>query len=556
MRHLFQRLSLMTILLITACGAPVAQPVQTATSVSQVDATVVATALPPGPQDSLRWSLEGVDTLASLDPAEPVNTASNTVIGLVFSGLIRLDEHLEVQPDGAERWTVSDDGLVYTFFLRDDLRFADGTAVTANDFKYSINRALAPETASYGAPFQLGEIAGALDVVEGRATMASGVQVLDQHVLEIRLHKPQAHFLAQLAYPYTFVVPQSLVESSADWEQNAFGTGPYKVRSWTPGQSIVLEANEHYWRGQPGLSTVEFFFYPQSEQAVQDYLAGKLDVMGGQQTPIPANYLETVQHLPDFKTSAALVTRYIGFNNQRQPFDDPAVRQAFAVVTDKQTLVETVLAGAAEPAQRILPTGLLGTELPLRPLAYDPAQAQQLLSTAGYANGSPAIELAYGKEGDNQRVAEYLGSQWSEQLGVEINVQGYDINTFVELLNTTYFTPAEGLQMYLSVWGADYPDPHNFLSQQLRSQAPNNNGHFSNADFDRLVDRADRLDKPEELDQRLQLYNNAEQIAVDQVGWLPLYYPTFNTLIRADLEGLVVTPIGIVVPDWTKLRRL
>jgi ABC-type oligopeptide transport system substrate-binding subunit len=135
-----------------------------------------------------------------------------------------------------------------------------------------------------------------------------------------------------------------------------------------------------------------------------------------------------------------------------------------------------------------------------------------------------------------------------------VTLQSYELATFSKNLDTTYYTPTQGLQFYLSIWGADYPDPQNFLSQQLHSNVPNNNGHFANTEFDKLVDEADRLGDQDKIDQRLQLYNKAEQIAIDQVGWLPLYYPKFQILLNPRVEGFAVTPNGLIVPDWTKVR--
>jgi ABC-type transport system substrate-binding protein len=184
------------------------QPVPTLT-VAQLQPTI------PPPPDILRWSLDGITQLPSLDPARPEGVQSNTLLSLVFGGLIRLDEKLEIQPDCAAEWTVSADGRVYTFTLRDGLVFADGTPATAADFVYSITRALQPETVSFGAPSQLNHIVGATDVIEGRATQLAGVQALDPRTLQITLDGPLAFFLAQLAYPYTYVVPRNPKDTAA-----------------------------------------------------------------------------------------------------------------------------------------------------------------------------------------------------------------------------------------------------------------------------------------------------------------------------------------------------
>ena len=546
---------------VSATAAP-AQPAATAAPAqpaATAGSSAAATAAPMGgaaaTSDTLRWSIEGVSDLASIDPAKPQDSQSITVISQVFSGLVRLNEKLEVEPDGAASWQVSADGKTYTFTLRDGLKFADGTAVTASDFAYSINRALDPSTASFGAPFQLGHIVGAQAVVDGKAKEASGVKAVDAKTLEVTIDAPLAYFLSQLTFPYTFAVPRKLVESSATWQEQAYGTGPFRVKTWKHGQSILLEANPNYWRGTPGVANILMSFNKDSETAYQVYQTGGLDIMGSQQNPVPSAHLAEVQTKPDFQSAASLATRFIGFNNRKPPFDNVDVRRAFALATDKQTLANQVLAGAVVPADRILPTGLVGTELPIKPLTFDDAAAKAALTKAGFTNaqGLPAITLAYGQEGDNETVAQALQALWEEQLGVKVNLQSYELATFSENLNTTFYTPTQGLQMYLSIWGADYPDPQNFLSQQLRTDTANNNGHFSDAEFDKLVDQADQLGGQAQLQQRLQLYNQAEQIAIDKVGWLPLYYPKFQILLNPRIKGMAVTPNGLVIPDWTKV---
>lgn len=557
-------LILLAALILAACGSPsAAQPTPsagqeaTASSGAPSAAPAQSTVATGGaPADTLRWSLEGISDLSSIDPAKPGDAPAITAINLIFGGLIRLNDKLEVEPDGASEWKVSQDGTTYTFTIRDGLKFADGTPVTAGDFVYSINRALSPDTASFGAPFQLGHIVGAKDVVDGKAKEASGVKALDDKTLEIRLDGPLAYFLSQLSYPYTFAVPKKLVESGDKWPEQAYGTGPFKVKEWKHGQSILLTANENYWRGKPGVANVLLPFNKDSETAYQLYQTGELDIMGSQQNPVPAAHIPEVQSQPDFKTSASLATRFIGFNNKKAPFDNVDLRRAFALAVDKKTLAEQVLSAAVVPADRILPTGLLGTQLPIKPLAFDAVAAKDALAKAGFPNGQglPEITLAYGQEGDNETVVQALQSMWEQNLGVKIKLQSFELATFSKNLDTTFYTPTEGLQFYYSIWGADYPDPQNFLSQQLHTDTANNNGHFSDPQFDTLVDQADRLGDRAQLQQRLQLYNQAEQIAIDKVGWLPLFYPKFSILLRPRVEGMVITPNGIVIPDWTKVK--
>jgi ABC-type oligopeptide transport system substrate-binding subunit len=503
----------------------------------------------------LRWSVEGLSDLTSLDPAKPGDAPNNNVITLIYAGLVRLNDKLEVVPDGASDWKVSGEGKIYTFTIREGLKFGDGTPVTAADFVYSINRALAPETAAFGAAGHFGHIVGAQDVLDGKAKEVSGVKALDDRTLQITLDSPIAYFLSLLTYSDTFVVPRKLVESGGTWQEQAYGTGPFKVKEWKHGQSITLVANEHYWQGKPGVANVVMPFNKDSETAYQLYQTGELDIMGSQQNPVPSAHIAELQGQPDFKSAAALATRYIGFNNLKAPFDNVDVRRAFALAVDKQTLANQVLAGAVVPADRILPTGLLGTQLPIKPLNFDAAAAKAALATAGYADPKsfPEVTLAYGQEGDNETVVQALQSMWQQNLGINVKLQSYELATFSKNLDTTYYTPTEGLQFYYSIWGADYPDPQNFLSLLLRTDMPYNNGHFSDQQFDKLTAAADQLGDRAEIERRLQLYNQAEQIAIDKVAWLPVFYPKFSILLHTRVQGMAITPQGLIVDDWSKV---
>jgi ABC-type oligopeptide transport system substrate-binding subunit len=190
---------------------------------------------------NLIWSVEGVNEMPGLDPANPQNAQSVLALNLIFGGLVRLDAQLNVIPDGAESWQVSEDGKTYTFTIREELKFADGAPATAQDFADSINRALQPETASYGASFQLQHVVGATDVAEGKAKTATGVKVVDERTLEITTDDTVPYFLAQLTYPVTFAVPLKFVEEKgAAWMDQAYGTGPFRVKEIDFGAESLL----------------------------------------------------------------------------------------------------------------------------------------------------------------------------------------------------------------------------------------------------------------------------------------------------------------------------
>ena len=282
--------------------------------------------------------------------------------------------------------------------------------------------------------------------------------------------------------------------TATSWTEKAFGTGPFQVKEWQHNQKLILEPNPNYWAGEPGVAEVELPFFQDSETAYQLYRTGGLDIMGSQQNPVPSARVPEVKDSARIsKTVASFAVRYVGFNNKLAPFDNANVRRAFALAVDKATLADAVLNGAVAPTDRILPPGFPGSQLPIKGLAFDPAAAKQELADAGYNadNPFPQVTFTYGVEGDNERVATFLQQQWKENLGVDVVLQPLELATFSKNLDTTYLTPDQGLQFYLSIWGADYPDPQNFVSQQLRSDSPNNNGHLENADFDKLAKEAD-----------------------------------------------------------------
>lgn len=508
--------------------------------------------MPVAAQDgqNLRWSIEGVNDLASLDPAKASDSQGFTVIGLLYGGLVRLDGDLRVVPDLAENWTVSDDGLKYTFTLREGAKFADGSPITAADAAWSLAHALDPATGGWTGPYYLYNIAGSQDIVDGKATELSGAVVVDDRTLELNITQPSAYFLSQLTFGSAKVVSKAAAEADpTGWENNPVSSGPFQVKEWNRGQNIVLVPNTNYWQA-PKVASLTMPFIQDSETAFQLYRTDELDIMGSQQNGVPSVHIPEVQSLPDFRQAASFVVRYVGFNNTIPPFNNVDVRRAFALAVDKATLANDVLAGTVVPTDRILPLGIPSSELPIKGLSFDAQAARDALAQAGVTPESIGpVKLTYGQEGDNERVVTVLQAMWKENLGVDVTLEPLELTTFSARLNETFTTPETGIQMYYSVWGADYPDPQNFISQQLRSGVGNNNGHYSNAEFDNLVDQADVM--TDDVEARLALYNQAEQIAVNEVGWLPLFNPGLNVLVRPEVQGVVFTGQGLVIPDYS-----
>jgi ABC-type transport system substrate-binding protein len=544
----------------TPAPQPTAAPAQPTTAPAQPTTAPQPTVAPQptaaeAQGGTLRWAVEGVNELPSIDPPNAGAAQSVAVDNLVFAGLVRLDSDLKIQPDGAESWDEKDGGKTFVFHIRKDLKFANGDPVTAQDFAYSLNRAFGKDFANGNAGYYLSNIVGSTDVTEGKAQTITGVKVIDPQTLEVDLQQPATYFLYQLTFPASFVVPKKAIDADTqNWTDKAYGTGPFMVQEWKHNESITLVPNPNYWLGKPKLDQIVMPFYQDAETALKVYQTGDLEIMGT--FDFPSGQIASVQSTPDFNQVNQFFVAYIGFNNARAPFDKVKVKQAFAQAVDKKTLIDKVLEGAFVQADTIIPPGMPGYNASAKVQTFDPANAKKLLADAGFPDGKgfPKLKFSINNENPNySKIAAALQQMWKQNLNVDVQVNTEELAKFNDDLTATQKDPkaASAFDFYISVWGADYPDPQNFVSQQLRTGVGNNNGNYSNKDFDTLVDQAD---VEPNLEKRYPLYQQAEQIALDEVGWLPLYYGKANILLSKKVNGLVITPQGIFAkPDWTQV---
>jgi ABC-type transport system substrate-binding protein len=515
---------------------------------------LVVAAAPAAAQDvgTINWSVEGISDVVSLDPARASDAQGFSVIELLHAGLVRLNENMEVVPDLAESWTLSDDGLTYTFTLKDGIAFSDGTPITSADVVWSLNHALAPDLGAWTGPYLLANIAGAQAYNSGADDSLAGVEAIDERTVAITMAQPSAYFLSQLTFGPAKVVSQAYAEANPDtFDQAAVTSGAFSVANWNRGQGLELVPNPYYLQVSP--VNIDIVFNQDSETAFQLFRTGGVDITGSTQNPIPSARVPEVQDTPDFNSVPAFNQRYVAFNNLLPPFDDVRVRQAFAHATDRDTLANVVLGGTVNPTDRLLPAGFPASELPIEGLGFDPEAGRALLEEAGVNPAELEVTLTYGVEGDNERIVSVLQSMWQENLGVTVNLEPLELSTFSSRLNDTFNDPATGLQAYYSVWNAVYPDPQTFLSAVLRTGVGNNNAHFSNPEFDALTLEADVI--VDDFAARAELYNQAEQIAVTEVGWLPLFNGKVNVLVRDCVDGVVVTGLfsAFVIPDYSQL---
>ncbi len=490
----------------------------------------------------------------TLDPHLSGDATSAEYVVEIFSGLVTFDRDLNIVPDLAERWEVSDDGTVYTFFLRQNARFHNGKPVRAQDFKWSFERACDFRTRSTTADTYLGDIIGCRDKLRGKADEVAGVQVVDDYTLEITIDRPRAYFLSKLTYPTGYVLDRENVERGGrTWTDNPNGTGPFKLVEFRFGERIVLERNENYYREpKPKLERINFLLSGGSAMVM--YEQGELDM-----TPVGLNDIERVTdptnplseelHIVD-----TISVFYIGLNVNQPPFDDVKVRQAFNYALDRERIINVVYKKTVPVAWGIVPPSMPNYDNPdLKPLEYDPEKARQLIAESKYGDVSEFPDITFytiGAGGATGRIIEAIVASYKENLGVQIEIQQTDWATFLSDLND----PNSTNQMWggQAGWIADYPDPHDFLDILFRCGSLQNHTGYCNPDVDKLLDEAAGEEDPA---RRKALYRQVEQIVIDEAPWVPLFYQVEYWLVKPYVKDAYLPPMVIPRYQYYYLER-
>jgi len=517
-------------LLLTGCPWPT--PTPTTTSPTPTPTTTSPT---PADTGSGVLRLYGIDPI-TLDPAVSGEMTSHEYILQIYSGLLRLDGELNTVPDIAASWDVSPDHRTYTFHLRPDVRFHDGKAVTAADFKYSWERACDPATGSGSAATYLGDIVGVADVLAGETADISGVKVRGDYTLEVTIDAPRSYFLARLTYPTAFVVDAGNVAEGSEWWRQPNGTGPFKLAEWEEKDRLRLVRHDDYYGQKASLAEVDFQLW--SGVPMRMYENGEIDVTGVSVTYIdrvtdPAGpFHDQLQSVPELSLS------YIGFNTTRPPFDDVNIRLAFAMAVDKEKIVALALRDLVQVAGGILPPGMPGYNEQLDGLEYDVARARELIAASAYgdaANLPPITLTTTGYGGYIGSTLEAIITQWRENLGVEVTVRQIDPERFL------YHLDEELDELFDAGWIADYPHPQDFLDILFRTGSEHNDGGYSNLALDALLDEA--ATEPDEA-LSLELYRQAEQMLVDDAAVMPLWFGQSYYLVKPNVQGYQLTAMG------------
>ncbi|MCP4538103.1 MAG: AAA family ATPase [Chloroflexi bacterium] len=484
---------------------------------------------PPAPH---AFRFAGQSEPLTLDPGLAWEAASCNVIDQLFSGLVESSPEISVMPGVAHSWEVLDGGSQYIFHLRDDVRWSDGTPVTAKDFEYAWRRVLDPATGSPNAN-QLYDIKGARTFHQGKVEDL-GVQALDETTLVVKLEGPTGYFLHLLAFNVAYPVPRHAVEALGEaWAEaeNIVINGPFRLDEWKPGKLLVLVRNpDYHGRFKGNLQRVEQFLNIEGDARLEIYEANELDIAGLS----PAKMDRARQrHAGEYISAPSLQTLYLGFDTSRPPFDDPRVRRAIAFALDKETLADVVLRGYVSPGTGgFVPPGMPGHSAGIG-LPYDPEQARQLLVKAGYPGGRgfPGVSLLAQPDGP-QVTQEFLQAQWQENLGIEIVWEMVDDHrTLLDRLDR------ELPCIYLHGWVADYPDPDNFLrvcSMRLETR-------WRNETYEQLVEKARRvMDQAE----RMRMYQQADKILIKEAPIIPLFHTRLSPLVKPWVSNFPIPAIG------------
>lgn len=476
-----------------------------------------------------------------IDPATNGGSADGYK-GLLFSGLVRFTPDLKLAPDLARDWSVSDDGLTYTFDLEPEARFSDGTPVTAEDVVYSWTRALDPER-GVGNNAYLDDIDGATALADGNTDTLSGVTALDDHTLQVRLRAPNVFFLGKLTYPVAFVVQRANVESGGEWYLNPVSSGPYALDVIKPYESVTLMRQDGY--AHPPAIHYVLFLTNEGGNPLSLFEGGEIDWLDVWNDD--ARLIRNPAHrLHDrLRSVTSLCTSYLVFNTNRPGLDNPDVREALALAINRDQLFATLIDGDDRRATTLLPPAMPGFEPRPEP-AFDPEAARAALARSGYQPGD--LDVRFSVSGSSNQVGNIVATitqGWRDTLGISVTVQVLDWYTFGASVDRY---PTDVID---TGWCADYPDAQNFFDPIAYSTGSYNDLHYANRSVDDWLDSARAETDPIA---RQALYHKVETRLLDDHVILPISHSAYAAVVNPRVEGYVLTPFSTALIPWLSLK--
>ncbi|MCL5024201.1 MAG: ABC transporter substrate-binding protein [Nitrospirae bacterium] len=468
----------------------------------------------------------------TLDPAFIVDVAGGSIAAKVFDGLVKLDENLKVMPDIAEKWKVSDDGLTYTFSLRNNAIYSNNRHVSAYDVKYSFKRILDPKTHSPNT-WVFEKIAGAKAFMDGRADDVSGIHVVDDRTLLIRLETPFSPFLYLLTMSAAYVVPEEEVSRlGPDFSTHPVGTGPFILSTWLQNRELRLEARQGYFGEKAKVKGLLYRIIPEDLTAITEFELGNLDVI-----PIPAPEFAKYRKDPKWKGLIVSVegvnTYYVGMNCSRPPFDNVRLRKAINLAIDRRKLLSTFYENRGRLAAGPVPDLLRRWQAPPA-YEYNPEEAREIVKMEGAAGRT--IRLYITAEQEVVDMAEFIQS-YLKKAGLEVKITQLEWSAYKEAINR-----GEPDMFWLS-WWADYPDAEDFLYPLFHSAnwgPAGNRARYMNRSVDRLIEQgqAARDEKQRDIS-----YEKAERIIVEEAPWVFFWHKTDYVLRQPWVRDFRIFPV-------------
>lgn len=485
---------------------------------------------------------------ADLDPQVVTAYSDQNILNALFEGLTALDEQTsQPVPAAAERWETSADRLTWTFHLRPNLKWSDGSPLTAADFVRSWRRLLTPSIGAENA-YYLHAIRNAEAFNKGQTNdpAAIGVAAPDDRTLVVTLARPTPYFAALTAQPATYPVNLRVLEKfgavtarGTAWTRpgNLVSNGPFTLKEWSPNARIVVAHQPHYW-GAANVRLREIAFFPTEnpEADERNFRAGQVHAT----FTLPLNKVEAWR-APDatprnaLRLDPFLQTVFLRFNTTKPPLTDPRVRRALSLAIDRETIARTVLRGSRGAAVRLTPPGIGGHTAKAQ-VPHDLVRARQLLAEAGFPEGRglPEIELQCRTDEIQPQVAEVLQAAWQRDLGLRVSVTRSEQKTWLQNQQSLAYTVAFGS------WIADYPDASNFLGLFVTNGGYNWCG-WGSPEYDRLLAEADRAGEPA---QRHALLDRAEALLLDSAPIAPVFHGAQTYLLHPGVQGWPPSLLG------------
>ena len=490
----------------------------------------------------------------SLDPQKISGDWENRIDGDIFEGLVTEDPKDNPIPGQAASWTISPDQKVYTFKLRDGIKWSDGQPVTAQDFVFAFQRLMDPKTAAQYAYLQY-TIHNAEKINKGEIKDLTqlGVKAIDDKTLEITLENPTPYFLNALMHYTAYPLPKHVVEAKGDqWVKigNIVTNGPYKPTEWVPGSHVSMVKSDQYYDAKDvKIDKVNYYTLEDQAAALKRYRAGEFDIL----TSFPADQYDWIQkNLPgQAHVVPFLGTYYYVMNATKPPFNDKRVRQALSMAVNREVIGPKILGTGELPMYSWVPPGTANYGEPAyvswkdEPYKQKVEEAKKLLKEAGFGPDHPLkAQLRYNTNDNHKRIAVAIAAMW-KPLGVDIEL--YNTETKVH-----YDEMQRGeVQIGRAGWLADYNDPINFLNL-LSTGVEMNYGRWSNKDYDALIKQGN-----EEIDlkKRAEIYKKAEQLALDDSAAIPIYYYVSQNIVAPKVQGFVDNIQDIHRTRWLSIKE-